>query len=47
LPVLIIGGNALEIIAWDDVDRNRLVVFHAMKLRKRYYFLLRGNANEL
>jgi hypothetical protein len=33
-------GNALEIIAWDDVERNRLVVFHAMKLRKQYYFLL-------
>jgi hypothetical protein len=33
-------GNALEIIAVEDVERNRLVVVHAMKLRKQFYYLL-------
>ena len=41
-------GNALEIIAVEDVDRNRLVVVHAMKLRKQFYYLLEeGNENGL
>jgi hypothetical protein len=33
-------GNALEIIAVEDVEKNRLVVVHAMKLRKQFYYLL-------
>ena len=36
-------GNALEIIAIEDVDLNRLVVIHAMELRKKFYYLLGGN----
>jgi hypothetical protein len=40
-------GNALEIIAVEDVERNRLVVVHAMKLRKQFYYLLRGNEDGL
>ncbi|MDR2900118.1 MAG: hypothetical protein LBV20_01170 [Treponema sp.] len=33
-------GRALEIIAIEDDDTDRLVVIHAMKLRKQYLFLL-------
>jgi hypothetical protein len=40
-------GNALEIIAVEDVERNRLVVIHAMKLRKQFQYLLGGTTNEL
>ncbi|MDR0657159.1 MAG: hypothetical protein LBG22_12665 [Treponema sp.] len=40
-------GNALEIIAIEDVERNRLVVVHAMKLRKQFYYLLGVNENGL
>ena len=36
-------GNALEIIAIEDIDRDCLVVIHAMGLRKQYYYLLEGN----
>jgi hypothetical protein len=39
-------GNALEIIANEDAA-NGLVVFHAMKLRKQFYFLLGDIENEL
>jgi len=34
-------GVALEIIALEETENNRLVVIHAMKLRKKYYHLLR------
>jgi hypothetical protein len=40
-------GNALEIIAVEDIERNRLVVVHAMKLRKQFYYLLEVNENGL
>jgi len=33
-------GNALEIIAIDDDEQDRLVVIHAMKLRKQFFHLL-------
>ena len=33
-------GRALEIIAIEDEEQERLVVIHAMKLTKQYYFLL-------
>jgi hypothetical protein len=33
-------GRALEIIAIEDDEQDRLVVIHAMKLTKQYYFLL-------
>jgi len=33
-------GNALEIIAINDDEQDRLVVIHAMKLRKQFYHLL-------
>ncbi len=33
-------GRALEIIAIEDDDRDRLVVIHAMKLTKKYLFLM-------
>ena len=33
-------GRALEIIAIEDEEKERLVVIHAMKLTKKYYFLL-------
>jgi hypothetical protein len=35
-------GVALEIIAIEDVEKNRLVVIHAMKLRKQFHYLLEG-----
>ena len=48
---LIVGfdhrGIALEIIALEEIEHNRLVVIHAMKLRKKYYHLLQEDANEL
>ncbi|MDL2230050.1 hypothetical protein LJC14_07370 [Treponema sp. OttesenSCG-928-L16] len=40
-------GNALEIVAIEDVEKNRLVVIHAMKLRKKFYYLLEGSGYEL
>jgi hypothetical protein len=44
LKRLIVGfdhrGNALEIIALEETEYNRLAVIHAMKLRKKYYHLL-------
>ena len=33
-------GNALEIIAIEDDERECLVVIHAMELRKQFYHLL-------
>jgi hypothetical protein len=33
-------GRALEIVAIEDDDQDRLVVIHAMRLTKKYYFLL-------
>jgi hypothetical protein len=33
-------GVALEIIAIEDGEENRLVVIHAMKLRKQFHYLL-------
>jgi hypothetical protein len=42
------GGRALEIVAIEDDEQDRLVVIHAMKLTKKYYFLLNeGEKNEL
>ena len=35
-------GRALEIIAIEDEEQDRLVVIHAMKLTKQYNFLLEG-----
>jgi len=35
-------GRALEIIAIEDEEQERLVIIHAMKLTKQYYFLLEG-----
>ena len=35
-------GRALEIIAIEDEEEDRLVVIHAMKLTKQYFFLLEG-----
>jgi hypothetical protein len=35
-------GKALEIIAIEDIEQDRLVVIHAMKLRKQFYYLLEG-----
>jgi hypothetical protein len=51
LKRLIVGfdhrGNAVEIIALEESERRRLVVIHAMRLRKKYYSLLSGDSNEL
>jgi uncharacterized protein (DUF302 family) len=33
-------GNAIEVIVIEDDDKNRKVVIHAIKLRKKYYYLL-------
>jgi hypothetical protein len=38
-------GIAMEIIALEEIERNRLVVIHAMRLQKRYYHLLQGDAH--
>jgi hypothetical protein len=35
-------GNALEIIAIEDDERDCLLVIHAMELRKQFYYLLRS-----
>jgi len=35
-------GRVLEIVAIEDEEQERLVVIHAMKLTKQYYFLLEG-----
>jgi len=35
-------GRALEIIAIEDEEQERLVIIHAMKLTKQYSFLLEG-----
>jgi hypothetical protein len=40
-------GVAMEIIALEDIERNRLVVIHAIKKKKKYYHLLKENTNEL
>jgi hypothetical protein len=40
-------GNALEIIAIEDIEHDCLIVIHAMKLRKQFYYLLKGSNNEL
>jgi hypothetical protein len=34
-------------MALEETERNRLVVFHAMRLRKKYYHLLLEDSNEL
>jgi hypothetical protein len=51
LKRLIVGfdhrGIALEIMALEETERNRLVVFHAMRLRKKYYHLLPEDTNEV
>ena len=48
---LIVGfdnrGVALEVIGVEEVERNRLVIIHAMKLQKKYYHLLLEDSNEL
>jgi hypothetical protein len=36
-------GNALELVAFENEERNQLVVIHAMKLQKQYYYLLEGD----
>ena len=36
-------GNPLEVIAIEHEERNQMVVIHAMKLQKQYYYLLEGN----
>jgi len=33
-------GKALEIIVIEDYEQNSMVVIHAMRLRKQFYFLL-------
>jgi hypothetical protein len=40
-------GNALEIIAIEYIEHDCLIVIHAMKLRKQFYYLLKGDNNEL
>jgi hypothetical protein len=51
LKRLVVGfdhqGIPLEIIALEEIEHNRLVVIHAMKLQKRYYHLLQEETNEL
>jgi hypothetical protein len=34
-------GRALEIVAIEDDEQDRLVVIHAMKITQKYYFLLK------
>jgi uncharacterized protein (UPF0371 family) len=36
-------GNALELIAIEDDERDCLIVIHAMELRRKFYYLLEGN----
>jgi hypothetical protein len=40
-------GNALEIVAIENIEQNHLTIIHAMKLRKQYYSLLEENEYEL
>ena len=40
-------GRALEIIAIEDTVADRLVVIHAMKLQKKYSYLLQEGTYEL
>ena len=44
LKQLLVGfdhlGNAIELITIDDEERNLLIVIHAMKLQKKYEYLL-------
>jgi hypothetical protein len=35
-------GTPLEIVAIEDGEAERMVVIHAMKLRKQFYHLLPG-----
>ena len=36
-------GNALELIAIEDDERECLIIIHAMELRKQFYYLLGSN----
>ena len=36
-------GNAIEVIAIEEEKHNRLIVIHAMKLQKKYFYLLRSD----
>jgi hypothetical protein len=36
-------GNAIEVIAIEEEEHKRLVVIHAMKLQKKYFYLLGSN----
>jgi hypothetical protein len=36
-------GRALELIVIEDEERSKLVVIHAMKLQKKYNYLLGDN----
>jgi hypothetical protein len=36
-------GNAIELVTIEDETHNRLLVIHAMKLRKQYAYLLEGD----
>lgn len=38
-------GNAIEIVAIEDEERDRLMVFHAMKIRKKYYHLMQEGSS--
>jgi len=38
-------GNPLEILAIEDEEEDRMVVIHAMKLRKKYQHLLQEGSN--
>jgi hypothetical protein len=40
-------GSALEVIAIEDSENDRMVIIHAMKLRKQFYHLLQGEAHGL
>ena len=37
------NGTALELVGIEDLEHEQLVIFHAMKLQKKYYYLLRGD----
>ena len=37
------NGTALELVGIEDLERDRLIIFHAMKLQKKYHYLLRGD----
>ena len=36
-------GNAIELVAIEEEERNLFIVIHAMKLRKQYMYLLEGD----